>query len=147
MKLLFTRRRHLGSWIIRFVTWSEYSHVDLLIDNQSLVGAIAFDGVVLSNVEARLSKASKAVLMDIPVKDIELSKEFAVNQLGKKYDWLGVIGIGLKRNWQEDGKWSCAELVAKILAEGGQKPFDSKYHHRITPQHLLSLNFEKVKVK
>lgn len=147
MKLLFSRRRHLGSWLIRMVTWSEYSHVDLVLDDELLIGAIAGDGVVLGKVKERLAASSKAVVMKIPVKEIEVSEAFAIGQLGKKYDWLGVIGIGLKRNWQEDDKWSCAELVASILAAGGQRPFDSKFHHRITPQHLLSLNFEKVRVK
>ena len=147
MKLLFSRRHHIGSWLIRFVTWSEYSHVDLVLDDTSLIGATSFDGVAVSQLKDRLAKASKAVMVDIPVKDKAVAEAFAISQLGKPYDWLGVIGIGLKRNWQEDDKWSCAELVASVLSEGGQKPFDSKYHHRITPQHLLSLNFDKVKVK
>ena len=147
MKLLFSRRHHLGSWLIRMITWSEYSHVDLVLDDGLLIGAIAGDGVVLSKVSERAVMSSKMVLMEIPVKDMPASEAFAIGQLGKQYDWLGVIGIGLKRNWQEDDKWSCAELVASILAAGGQRPFDSKYHHRITPQHLLSLNFEKTRIK
>lgn len=147
MKLLFSRRWHLGSWLIRFITWSEYSHVDLVLDDNLLIGAIAGDGVVIGKINDRLAKSSKAVMMHIPVKELDVSEAFAIGQLGKQYDWLGVIGIGLKRNWQEDDKWSCAELVASILAAGGQRPFDSKYHHRITPQHLLSLNFEKIKIK
>lgn len=147
MKLLFSRRHHIGSWLIRMVTWSEYSHVDLVLDDGLLIGAIAGEGVVLSKVSERASMSSKMVLMEIPVKDMAASEAFAIGQLGKQYDWLGVIGIGLKRNWQEDDKWSCAELVASILAAGGQRPFDSKFHHRITPQHLLSLNFEKTRIK
>lgn len=147
MKLLFSRRHHIGSWLIRMVTWSEYSHVDLVLDDGLLIGAIAGEGVVLNRLSDRIAKSSKAVTMEIPVKDIAASEAFAIGQLGKKYDWPGVIGIGLKRNWQEDDKWSCAELVASILAAGGQRPFDAKFHHRITPQHLLSLNFVKTKVK
>jgi len=147
MKLLFTRRHHIGSWLIRMVTWSEYSHVDLVLDEDLLIGAIAGDGVVLSKAKDRLAISSKAVMMHIPVKEVDVSEAFAIGQLGKQYDWLGVIGIGLKRNWQEDDKWSCAELVASILAAGGQRPFDSKFYHRITPQQLLMLNFEKVRIK
>lgn len=147
MKLLFTRRHHIGSWLIRAVTWSEYSHVDLILDDTQLIGAIAGDGVVLNKVNERLAISSKAVVMHVPVSDIPASEAFAIGQLGKQYDWLGVIGIGLKRNWQEDDKWSCAELVASILAAGGQRPFDSKFYHRITPQQLLMLNFEKIRVK
>lgn len=147
MKLLFTRRHHIGSWLIRMVTWSEYSHVDIVLDDEFIIGAVAFKGVQKIRLDDRLAKASKSVVMDIPVKCLQDAEAFAIAQLRKPYDWLGVVGIGLKRNWQEDDKWSCAELVASVLSEGGQKPFDSKFYHRITPQHLLSLNFTKVKVK
>lgn len=147
MKLLFTRRKHIGSWLIRIVTWSEYSHVDIVLDDKWLLGSIAPDGVVKNKYAERLAIASKAVLMDLPVKSMDAAIAYASNQLGKPYDWLGVIGIGLHRNWQEDDKWSCAELVAKVASEAGQKPFDDKFIHRITPQDLLMLNFEKVRVK
>jgi len=129
------------------VTWSEYSHVDLVLDDDLLIGAIAGDGVVLGKVKERLAKSSKAVEMHIPVKEADASEAFAISQLGKDYDTWGALGIGLKRNWQDDDKWSCAELVASVLAAGGQRPFDSKFYHRITPQQLLMLNFEKVRIK
>ena len=44
VQLLFTRRRHPGSALIRVTTWSAWSHVDL-IDGQSVLGAVAFHGV------------------------------------------------------------------------------------------------------
>lgn len=147
MKLLFTRRRHIGSWLIRFVTWSEYSHVDIVIDDHYLIGSVAGDGVVINSINYRLDKASKAVVMNLPVKSIDDAVSYAKSQIGKGYDWWGVIGIGLKRDWQDDDKWSCAEFVAAVAKHSGQKPFDSKFYHRITPQHLLMLNFEKVKIK
>lgn len=147
MQLLFTRRRHIGSWLIRFVTWSEYSHVDIVLHEQFLIGAIAPDGVVLHNINDRLAMASKALIMEFPVNSFDDAKNYALSQIGRQYDWLGVIGIGLHRNWQEEDKWSCAELVAKVLSAGGQKPFDSKFYNRITPQDLLMLNFEKKKIK
>jgi uncharacterized protein YycO len=147
IQLLFTRRRHLGSWLIRFVTWSEYSHVDILLDGKYLIGAIAPDGVVVNKVNDRLQRASKAVIMELPVVSISKAQDYARSQIGKPYDWLGVIGIGLHRNWQENDKWSCAELAAMALDAGGQRPFDSKFHNRITPQDLLMLNFQKIRIK
>lgn len=147
MKLLFTRRQHIGSWLIRTFTWSEYSHVDIVLDDKFVLGAMAPDGVVIEKLHHRIEVASKALVMDIPVKDISVACAWANSQIHKPYDWWGVVGIGLHRNWQEDDKWSCAELVAMALSEGGQKPFDSKFHHRITPQDLLKLNFKKTKIK
>jgi uncharacterized protein YycO len=147
MKLLFTRRRHVGSWLIRMVTWSNFSHVDVIMPNGTLIGASAPDGVERVKMSSRLDKASKAIVMDIPVGSHEVAFSFLHSQLGKPYDYAGVAGIGLHRDWQEEDKWSCAELVAKALSEAGQKPFDAEFHHRITPQDLLMLNFPKVRVK
>lgn len=147
MKLLFTRRHHLGSAGIRIVTWSAYSHVDVIMDDGKLIGAIAGKGVIESSYEERIKAASKAVIMDLPVKEINEAMAFLRRQLGKPYDWSGVLGIGLHRDWQEDDKWSCAELAAAAAAEAGQRPFDVEFHHRITPQSLLMLNFPKVRVK
>lgn len=147
MKLLFTRRRHLGSVSIRLVTWSLYSHVDLIINPAQVIGATAFKGVAVEPIEHRLALASKAVVVDVPVLSAADVEHFAYAQLGKPYDWSGVIGIGLHRNWQEDDSWSCAELVAAALRYGGANLFDDAYHHRVTPQHLLMLNYAKERVK
>lgn len=154
MKLLFTRRRHLGSWLIRLVTWSEYSHVDILIGNTEAdafaVGAIAGRGVAVRNLSEVLAISSKATVMDLPVNSLEGlngALDFLTEQLGKPYDWSGVFGIWAHRNWQEDDSWSCAELVAAVAAAGGYQPFDNKFRHRITPQDLFMLNFPKERLK
>ena len=46
MKIIFSKRRHVGSWLIRTVTWSEWSHVELVLPNGQLLGAAAPQGVV-----------------------------------------------------------------------------------------------------
>ena len=48
VQLLFTRRRHPGSALIRVTTWSAWSHVDL-IDGQSVLGAVALNMVLAIN--------------------------------------------------------------------------------------------------
>lgn len=147
MKILFTRRRAIGSWIIRFVTWSVYSHVDIILDDETVVGAIAGKGVCKTALSQRLAKASDAVMVTIPV---ELNADviaFISEQMGKPYDWFGAIGIGLMQDWQHHDKWSCAEFIYAVMVQGGYVPYDLKYYHRITPQHLLMLNYPKVKVK
>ena len=147
MKLLFTRRRHASSLLIRLVTWSNFSHVDIVLDGGQIIGAEAGKGVSKGSFERQVRKASKAVTVEIPVLDLQAALAFAKSQKGKPYDWLGVAGIGLRRNWQEPSKWSCAEFVAASLAKGGYNPFDAKFHHRITPQDLFMLNFAKASLK
>ena len=65
VQLLFTRRRHPGSALIRVTTWSSWSHVDL-IDGQSVLGAVAFHGVERELLATRLAHASQAAVMTIP---------------------------------------------------------------------------------
>lgn len=147
MKLLFTRSHTIGSLLIRLVTWSNFSHVDIVLEGGSILGAEAGKGVSKGDFDRQVRKASKAVTVEIPVLDLQAAIAFAKSQKGKPYDWLGVAGIGLHRDWQEPSKWSCAEFVAATLAKGGYSPFDAKFHHRITPQDLFMLNFTKVSVK
>ena len=147
MKILFTRRRHLGSLIIRMVTWSAYSHVDFILDEERVLGATAPNGVNVEPIRNRLAKASKAVVMEINDVDLDKAKEFAIAQLGKKYDWTNIIGIYLHRDWQDSDSWSCAELIAAILKHSGVQLFDIKFYHRVTPQHLLMLNYKKERIK
>ena len=147
MKLLFTRRHHIGSHIIRAVTWSEYSHVDLLLNESQVIGAAAFKGVVVAPISTRLEGASKAILMGVPVKSVSDAEAFAYAQLGKPYDWPGVIGIGLHRDWQHDDKWSCAEFAAATLRYAGTNLFADKFYQRVTPQDLLMLPFGREVVK
>ena len=146
MKLLFTRERTFTSWLIRFVTWSTYSHVDLIIEGQ-VYGAKSFKGVHFASLQDRLKESSSAEIMEIDFNfDEEKINQFVYDNLGKPYDWFGAISLGLKREWQDDKKWFCSELIAVLLKEGGLKIFDDKFYGRITPQHLYVLNHKKVSV-
>ena len=52
------------------------------------------------------------------VSDLEYEslKGFLENQLGKKYDWLAILSLGLfKRDWQSETKWFCSELLLTAL--------------------------------
>jgi cell wall-associated NlpC family hydrolase len=138
VQLLFTRRRHPGSALIRVTTWSDWSHVDL-IDGQSVLGAVAFHGVERELLATRLANASRAEVMTIPCADAKAVIEAAKSQIGKPYDWLGVFGIGLHRDWQDPDRWFCSELVAWAFDVAGQPLFRRDSLRRVTPQHLWML--------
>ncbi|MFL9810025.1 hypothetical protein D7249_17760 [Stutzerimonas stutzeri] len=144
VRVLFTRRRHLGSLAIRLGTWSAWSHVDLVDDRGGepiLVGAVAPAGVALTPMAERLALASRAVLVEFTVPDSDAVLDAARSQLGKPYDWLGIAGIALRgRDWQEDDCWFCSELVAWAFSEAGFPLFRSDLQARIVPQHLWMLN-------
>ena len=143
VRVLFTRRHHIGSLDIRLGTWSAWSHVDLVDDRGAvpmLIGAVAPAGVVVVPMAERLALASRAVLVEFTVPDRDAVLDAALSQIGKPYDWLGVAGIALRgRDWQEDDCWFCSELVAWAFSEAGFPLFRSELQARIVPQHLWML--------
>jgi uncharacterized protein YycO len=143
IKLLFTRRRTPFSGLIRLVTWSVWSHVDIVVDSHLLIGAVACRGVVHDLKSARLEQASRAAVMTVPCDRPEKVIAAARQELGQPYDWLGILGLGLHRDWQEDDRWFCSELVSWAFRAAGQPLFDPKVTARVTPQHLWMLPHPK----
>lgn len=146
IKLLFSRRNHPGSWLIRAVSWSEWSHVEIILPDGRLLGAAAPQGVGLSTYEERMAIAAHAAIMYFPG-NMDAAMAWGETQLRKPYDYLGVIGLGLHRDWEEDDKWWCSEFAGEFLVQGGFAPFRPEAIRRLTPQHLWMLNhaFEIVK--
>lgn len=121
------------SWIIRAGTWSPWSHVDLVMPDGSLLGARAGDGVQVRS----KSPASHAQRYSV---DVSHAVAYAVikkaeSQVGKPYDWTGIAGFIVRRNWQKDDAWFCSELVAWAFAEAG-RPLVNAEHHHISPRDL-----------
>jgi hypothetical protein len=107
-----------------------------------VIQAMAGHGVVRTQLGEFLCMASQWAVVDFPIygEDVQIA---AAAQIGKPYDWTGVIGAGLHRSWNDADAWFCSELVAHALEQAGLKLFrgDAK---RITPQHLWMLNYPVV---
>jgi hypothetical protein len=64
--------------------------------------------------------ASAFALGQINGLDEERFWRFVYSQLGKPYDWRGALGIGAnRRNWRQEDRWFCFELVAAASEYGG----------------------------
>ncbi|HYF88964.1 hypothetical protein [Azospirillum sp.] len=140
IRVLYTRRSHPGSWLIRAATWGEWSHCDLVCADGSLIGAAAPAGVTACAMAERLGHASAAEVVSYPG-DGRKAEAWARTQLGKPYDWLGVIGLGLHRDWSGDERdWWCSEFVGRACQEGGYDPWRRCALRRLTPQQHYALN-------
>lgn len=146
IQVVFSKRVHPGSYLIRAVTWSDWSHCELLLPGGVLLGAAAPHGVAYDTLDNRLKIASKVVVMSFPG-NMDKAVEFAHGQVGKPYDFRGVLGLGIHRDWEEDDSWWCSEFVGKALLEGGFIPYRVEAIRRLTPQHLWMLDqpFETLK--
>lgn len=140
VKVLFSRRALPGSTAIRVVTWSEWSHVEIL-DGDELIGANMFSGVSITPLRERLALSSKVALVEFECLDPAAVIGAARSQLGKGYDYFGLLGIlARQRNWQSTENWFCSELVAWAFAEAGYPLFRVELGSRIVPQHLWMLH-------
>jgi hypothetical protein len=133
-------RLGVSSPIIRAIEDSEYSHIGMFI---TPVGAnrrfyayrvtISRNGVNISTLRAFKERSSgwKITRLHFQIDDFDKLRYFALLEEGKKYDLTGVIGLGFKRDWQENDRWWCTELVAYILLNLGFKVTESNNVHKI----------------
>lgn len=132
--LQFSTTKHISSKAIRFFTWSWASHVDFVLPNGKLFGALATqDGGGVRLHDAENYTRIERFQVDAPESIIDI----AMTQEGKPYDWAGIFGLVLReRNWEDDDKWFCSELVAWSFKQGGF-PLLNETTSRITPRDLL----------
>ncbi|MHC8342233.1 C40 family peptidase [Pseudomonas sp. RT6P73] len=139
VRVLFTRRRAIGSLLIRGITWSAFSHVEIVIGDQ-VIGANMFCGVSLTPLKERLAMASYAALVDMPCPDVDAVKAAALSKLGAGYDYLGLLGILVHSDdFQEQERFFCSEFVAWAFREAGFPLLRPELTGRGTPQHLWML--------
>lgn len=139
ISLLFSTSRHPMSAVIRACTWSSWSHVSI-IDGDEVIEAIAPNGVRRFSVAQSIDHAKRAAIVDLPCRNPSAVIAAASSQLGKPYDYTAIVGLGLRRDWQEDDAWFCSELVAWSFAQAGESLFRAEVLRRITPQHLWMLS-------
>jgi uncharacterized protein YycO len=135
MKILFCKSNTLGGMLIRFFTFSKWSHVAIELGD-NVIDSTFSKGVAVSSKESFYKRYDYIETIEVEV-DKELSTTFLINQIGKPYDWSALIALPLRNSWQNPDAWFCSELVAKTLAMGG-KYFKAKAS-RITPEDLWKL--------
>lgn len=154
IKVLYCRNRHISTPILRTLMWSPWSHQALIMGDelgQHVIDATFMYGVARRSLTNILADATESSIREIEVPRPDRAYAFARRQLGKKYDTLGVLGIGLHRKWQDDDRWFCSELVEAALAAGGCSRFETRYVNRVTPQHswmvIAGVKFDSTQIK
>ena len=110
---------------VRAFTRSNFSHVDLDLDNGFYVGSQPGIGVVIHKEKCPFEQFFE---LDIPSDKV---LEYAMSQVGKPYDYSGIYGFLFNRNWQHDDSWFCSELVAAAINK--QEQMFKKDAFRVTP--------------
>jgi cell wall-associated NlpC family hydrolase len=139
-KLIFsTKKWEIGSIAIRLFTWSQWSHVALMDGDNHVVEANAFHGVRRITLANFLASSTSHEIVEFSNADSDKVIRSAFTQIGKGYDWLAIFGLFFKRNWGQNSRWICSELIAWAFLDAGFPIFRSTRVHRITQEHLWML--------
>jgi hypothetical protein len=129
--LQFSTTDTWASQLIRWATWSPYSHVDLVLPGGWLLGATPDSGVSIRPPVS--ATGSKRFQVDAP----DAVFEAALSQRDRPYDWAGIFGWGLRRDWQDQDAWFCSEFIAWCFEQAGCPLLRAQDLWRITPRDLL----------
>jgi uncharacterized protein YycO len=134
--LRFSRGSSLGSAIIRFATWSDFSHVGFKLENGLVLDATPEFGVTVR--DARDDATTQYCRVTPPDPLSARVMQWAYSQIGRPYDWAAIVGFALRRDWHRNDKWFCAEFVAEAFHQVRYDllRFDGLVD-RITPRDLL----------
>ena len=135
MQIIFSRRHSLSSLLIRALTWSRWSHVSIVEDRDTVIDARLIGGVARRSLEDLLRESSAVEWRAVPVADEAAALAFALAQVGRRYDWTGIVGWPLRGGWAAADAWWCSELAAAAEVAGGLVRFRPEVW-RITPGHL-----------
>lgn len=131
MEVWFFKGVSLTSKLIKFFTWSKYSHVSLKFSDDMLLEAWhKTNSVQMYSVNEIFSVHKNGTKIDV----YELNNEYFDIQtkliieekiksnsffyLNKKYDFLGVLGF-LTKSKIKNNRWFCSEIIHKLFKDIG----------------------------
>ena len=135
MRFLLCSAPTIGSWLIRALTWSDWSHVAIPINDHQVVEAV-WPRVKISSLDEVLAAHPDHLVVDLPVSHPEIAIAAALSQVGKRYDLAALFGFLLHREWADPGRWFCSELATWAAQQGGARWFRPGALTRITPGDL-----------
>jgi hypothetical protein len=114
VKFHFYEGKSLISKLIKWRTYSKFSHIAIELNKrvyESWTGNGA-NGVVISNSPLTYhTKGTKITTIEIEMKNILIWEMFLELQIGKKYDYLGILGFVLDKDLHNSLEWFCSELA------------------------------------
>jgi uncharacterized protein YycO len=138
MKILQYKGTSLISWGIRFQTRSKYSHSAIWLDDGTVVEAWTHGVRRVDTPSEDHTPNTEVDIFSINY-DFDQAKAqlFALDQIGKKYDYWAIPRFISRRDEPADDKWFCSELVAASCHDGGcDLLHPSMPHGHISPRDI-----------
>ena len=159
---LYARSHTLISWLIRFDTWSPWSHIAIYVSADNTVIEARFPGIVAMLRHYLLRKDApgvREVPLEVFLKDngtvqaveYECKNDakgiaWARSQVGHMYDWSGLFGFPFHRDWAHSAEWWCSELFGMAIHKAKPARFRHEVINRLTPQHCWMMSGKEVKL-
>ena len=117
--------------------WS--NHVDLMTATDMAVSAVP-GGVLERALDLRHPDADRVEMITIPCTDEQRAAAlaFARAEIGKPYDYLGVLWFPFRPRWNDPRRWFCSELTAAALHHAGILKVPALLH-RVSPGDLYRI--------
>lgn len=149
IKVIFSRNTHptdIFSYLVRLVTWSNWSHVGVITSNGTVIESTYFQGGVHECPLADFKARSTAwEIREFEVSSIAGIESAGRSLIGKPYNFLALFGLLFHiGSWKGTGSYFCSELVTHMFAKGGTPLFNIEYEARVSPQLIWMLPSSKV---
>lgn len=105
----------LVSKAIKFINWSEYSHASWMTSDGGEYESWDTVGVRYSSIfGSQHTKGTEVDLFEIKLTKAEIDalEMFFREQMGKKYDYMGILGFLMRKDEHVHNRWFCSELIA-----------------------------------
>ena len=145
MKILFYKGTSFVDKSILFISRGGYSHCSIVLNNGSLIEAKPFKRVHrCSSIISELKSNTIIDIFDVTTtsEQDKIIEDFLISQIGKKYDYLSIIGFVLYTS--ESGRkaykhWICSELVFVAFRKAGINLLERVDAWKVSPT-ILSYN-------
>lgn len=135
ISVIFTNSNTFFSYVIRILTKSKWSHCVVVFEDVAVSAELS--GVTTFKVNNFIKSTSEHEIITVPCPDYKEVYDFSYDQIGTPYDYAGLIGLEVDRDWQDPYKWFCSEMVSTALLKGGVVlPEEWPSAYRITPGML-----------
>jgi hypothetical protein len=127
LRYQFVKQADLASDLIAIVGAGLFSHVDIVLDDNTLLGARSDSvggkppGVQIRPADYNAKVWTHQVQIWVPCTALQkgVAIQFAEAQIGKAYDKWAIAGFVVDRDWRNDLEWFCSELGARYGEVGG----------------------------
>ena len=128
------------SKMIRWFSWSDYSHIAWLTEQGEVIEAWPPKVRICKSFDEGHTPGTHVDIYEVvglTSGDRETIETFLRNQVGKKYDWRGVFHFVTRNGNNSRTKWFCSELVFKALLKADIKLLKGIPPYKVTPGMLV----------